>query len=164
MASVEHFRVHVPQDRLDQLAAKLAAADFPPHELDGAGWDYGVPLADIQRITTYWRDSFNWRQAEAELNEMPQFKTSIVLDGFDPIDLHFVHAKSRNPDAIPLLFCHGWPGSFDEVSKILPFSLMGAKTVLLSTSWLHQCLIMDSLPVSSSRVLGTDKLQRFSRS
>ncbi|VUC26533.1 unnamed protein product [Clonostachys rosea] len=127
MASVKQFRVHIPQYKIDRLTAKLATADFPPNELDGAGWDYGVPLADVRRITEYWKDTFNWRQAEAELNEMPQFKAPISLDGFDPIDLHFVHAKSPNPNAIPLLFCHGWPGSFDEVSKILPLLLDGGK-------------------------------------
>lgn len=126
MAAVTPFKIDIPQEKLDRLKAKLAAADFP-NELEGAGWDYGSPLADIKRITQYWRDSFDWRKAEAELNQMPQFKTTITLDGFDPIDLHFVYAKSPNPGAIPLLFCHGWPGSFDEVHKMLPMLLDGGQ-------------------------------------
>lgn len=124
--SVQPFKVNIPQAKIDRLKAKLAVADFPD-ELEGAGWDYGSPLADIKRLATYWHEKFDWRKAEAELNEMPQFTTSIQIEGYDPIDLHFVHVKSSVPGAIPLLFAHGWPGTFDEVSKILPELVKGGK-------------------------------------
>ncbi|KAK6073284.1 epoxide hydrolase [Seiridium cupressi] len=126
MSQVKPFKIDIPQSRVDRLKQKLAATDFPT-EIEGSGWEYGAPLADIKRLAAYWQTSFDWRKAEAELNEMPQFTTTIEVEGFDPIDLHFVHAKSPNPGAIPLLFCHGWPGSFDEVQKMLPLLLDGGE-------------------------------------
>ncbi|ORY64957.1 Alpha/Beta hydrolase protein [Pseudomassariella vexata] len=123
---IQPFKIDIPQAKLDRLKAKLAVVDFPD-ELEDAGWDYGVPLVDIKRLTKYWHDEFEWRKAEVELNEMPQFTTNIKIDGFDAIDLHFVHVKSPNPGAIPLLFAHGWPGSFYEVQKLLPLLLDGGK-------------------------------------
>ncbi|TLD21962.1 hypothetical protein PspLS_08260 [Pyricularia sp. CBS 133598] len=122
--SVTPFKINVPEDKINRLKQKLAAADLPD-ELEGAGWDMGAPLADIKRLAKYWRDDFDWRQAEAELNQMPQFMTTIQIDGFDLIDLHFVHVKSKVPNAVPLLFSHGWPGSFDEASKLLPLLVDG---------------------------------------
>ncbi|KAK6214553.1 hypothetical protein LQW54_004274 [Pestalotiopsis sp. IQ-011] len=126
MPQVKPFKIDIPQARVDRLKQKLAAADFPP-EIEGSGWDYGAPLADVKRLAKYWQEDFDWRKAEAELNRMPQYTTRIELEGYDPIDLHFVHAKSPNPNAIPLLFCHGWPGSFDEVERMLPLLLDGGK-------------------------------------
>ncbi|KAH6658664.1 Alpha/Beta hydrolase protein [Truncatella angustata] len=126
MSPVKPFRVDIPQERLDRLKQKLATTDFPT-DIEGSGWEYGAPLADVKRLATYWQNEFDWRKAEAELNKMPQFTTRIELQGFDPIDLHFVHAKSPNPGAIPLLFCHGWPGSYDEIEKMLPLLLDGGK-------------------------------------
>jgi pimeloyl-ACP methyl ester carboxylesterase len=121
---VTPFKIGIPEHKITRLKQKLAAADFP-NELDNVGWDRGVPLADVKRLVKYWHDDFDWRQAEAELNQMPQYMTTVQIDGFDPVDLHFVHAKSPNPHAVPFLFCHGWPGSFDEASKILPLLLDG---------------------------------------
>ncbi|KAL9597095.1 MAG: hypothetical protein Q9219_005378 [cf. Caloplaca sp. 3 TL-2023] len=74
----------------------------------------------MQDTINHWRTSYKWRDEEAKLNELPQFQTSIDIDGFGPLSIHFVHSKSSNSNAIPLLFLHGWPGSFVEVSKILP--------------------------------------------
>lgn len=68
----------------------------------------------------FWRNKYNWREEEARINELSQFKTPIEVDGFGTLDIHFVHSKSSGPDAVPLLFLHGWPGSFLEVEKILP--------------------------------------------
>lgn len=69
---------------------------------------------------SYWRTHYNWRDEEARLNEMPQYITSIEAEGFGGIDVHFVHSLSPSANAIPLLFLHGWPGSFQEVSRALP--------------------------------------------
>ncbi|KAL5906110.1 hypothetical protein ACKVV7_010505 [Pyricularia oryzae] len=122
--SVTPYKINVPEDKITRLKQKLAAAELPD-ELEDAGWDMGSPLADVKRLAKYWRDEFDWRQAEAELNQMPQFTTTMQIEGFDPIELHFVHAKSSRPNAVPLLFCHGWPGSFEEVSKLLPLLVDG---------------------------------------
>lgn len=74
----------------------------------------------ISDTVQFWRESYDWRTEEARLNEMPQFKTSIDVDGFGALDIHFVHSTSSVSSAIPLLFLHGWPGSFFEIRKALP--------------------------------------------
>ncbi|CAL8581297.1 hypothetical protein XPA_006997 [Xanthoria parietina] len=119
MASIETFNVDVPDSQLEWLAQKLQYTNFP-NELDEAGWAYGAPLADIKRLTKYWQEQYDWRKAEAAINELPNYRTSIDVDGFGTLAIHFVHQKSSVEGAIPLLFCHGWPGSFLEVTKILP--------------------------------------------
>ncbi|KAF9005462.1 alpha/beta-hydrolase [Cyathus striatus] len=114
------FRISVPDEQLSLLKRKLSFAVFPD-ELEGAGRDYGVPLADMQRLVARWKDGYDWRKYEAELNEeLPQFTQDFEVEGFGTFNLHYVHKKSASPNAIPLLFVHGWPGSFLEVRKILP--------------------------------------------
>lgn len=89
-------------------------------QLNGSGWDYGAPLADVKRLAKYWEDGFDWRAQEAKLNELPNFQKAIKADGFPELDIHYVHQKAESQDAIPLLFIHGWPGSYIEVTKMLP--------------------------------------------
>ena len=102
--SIEPFRIDVPQADLDDLSARLAATRWPG-EVNGAGTSYGMPLAVVQRLAERWRSGYDWRAHEAELNEIPQFTT--VIDG-QPI--HFLHVRSPEPSARPLLLLHGWPG------------------------------------------------------
>ena len=106
MADIKPYQISVPDSELERLRQKLSTATFPD-ELDQAGWDYGAPLADIKRLAAYWKDEFDWRKAEAKLNELPNFQTPIQLDGFESLNIHFVHQKSPIKEAIPLLFCHG---------------------------------------------------------
>ncbi|KAK4507477.1 hypothetical protein PRZ48_001212 [Zasmidium cellare] len=113
------YRINVPEEKLVTLKIKLGQAEFPD-ELDGASWDHGVPLKEIQRLTNYWRTTFDWRAQEAKLNELPNYHAPIKVQGFGTLDIHYLHQPSENPDAIPLLFVHGWPGSYIEVTKILP--------------------------------------------
>lgn len=101
------------------MKRKLELATFPD-ELDDADWNYGSPLTEIKRIAAHWRDGYDWRKAEVKLNEYPQFTTEITVDGYETLKVHFIHQKSEVKNAVPLIFVHGWPGSFDEVSKILP--------------------------------------------
>lgn len=119
-APIEPFTIQVPQAKLDALQKKLDLATFPADAPMTQDWTYGPPLDDIKRLTRRWRTGFDWRAAEAKLNELPQFTTRVPVDGFGDLQIHFVHKKSEARDAIPLLFCHGWPGSFVEVTKILP--------------------------------------------
>lgn len=74
---------------------------------------------EVQRLATYWKRNFDWRAHEARLNELPNYHTPVNVQGFGQLDLHFLHQPSESPDAIPLLFVHGWPGSYIEVTKIL---------------------------------------------
>jgi len=123
--SIRPYTISVPDEKLKDLKARLALAAFPS-QLEGVDeWEFGTPTADIKRLTKYWRDGFDWRKAEAKLNKLPNFKTTIDVDGFGDIDLHFVHQTSPVKGAIPLLFSHGWPGSFIEVTKLLPLLTNG---------------------------------------
>lgn len=110
---IRPFRVDVPQADLDELRDRLARTRWPD-ELPGVGWAYGVPLDYLKELAEYWRTTYDWRAAEAGLNAYPQFTT--VVDGQV---VHFVHVRSNNPDAIPLLVTHGWPGSVAEMMKII---------------------------------------------
>ncbi|KAG0703816.1 Alpha/Beta hydrolase protein [Suillus ampliporus] len=114
------FQINVPDEKITTLHAKLELVTFPD-ELEDAGWKYGAPLADIKRLTERWRNEYDWRKHEKELNqELPMFTRDIDVYGFGTLNIHYVYKKSEAVDAIPLLFCHGWPGSFLEVRKILP--------------------------------------------
>ncbi|CAF9923879.1 MAG: hypothetical protein GOMPHAMPRED_003474 [Gomphillus americanus] len=119
MSSIKPFKISIPDSALSSLHAKLSSATFP-NELSDAGWSMGAPLADIKRLATYWRDTYSWRKAEAHLNTFPQYTVPISIPGHDPLEIHFIHARSKRENAIPLLFIHGWPGSYYEVLKILP--------------------------------------------
>ena len=105
--SVSPYQIAVPEDRIADLKHRLALAAFPADELDGAGWDYGAPLADVKRLAAYWRDRFDWRAVEAKLNDLPHFVTQIQCDGFESLKIHFLHRRSEVQEAVPLLFVHG---------------------------------------------------------
>ena len=107
------FRVAIPDEALEDLRARLDRTRLPG-DVQDAGWSYGTDLAFLRDLIEHWRHRYDWRAAEAALNRMPQF-TARVRD----TELHFVHARGRGPRPMPLLFIHGWPGSFWEVHKIL---------------------------------------------
>lgn len=100
------FALNVPDADLELLREKLELVTFPD-ELEGAGWKYGLPLADAKRLTGYWKTTFDWRKAERAINKLPQFTTDIEVEGFGSLNIHFVHQKSEVENAIPLLFVHG---------------------------------------------------------
>lgn len=120
MASPEPYTISIPDAAIEKLHRKLADTDFPPELEASSQWPYGAPLSDIQRLASRWANGFSWRTTEASLNTLPNYKTQVSVSGFGPISLHFIWQKSPNPNALPLLFCHGWPGSFLEVTKLLP--------------------------------------------
>lgn len=102
----QSFKLAVPDSELELLRKKLDLVRFPD-ELDEAGWEYGAPMVDIRRLVNRWRDGFDWRAAEAKINELPQFTRDIEIDGFGALNIHYVHVKSEAKDAIPLLLVHG---------------------------------------------------------
>lgn len=126
MAPILGFKIDVPQDKLDALSKKLELTTFPD-ELEDVGWDLGAPLSDIKRLINHWRTGYDWRQHERTLNQLAQYTTSIDVGGFGSLEIHYVHQRSSVTNAIPLLFCHGWPGSFIEVAKILPELVKGGQ-------------------------------------
>ncbi|MEV4312527.1 epoxide hydrolase family protein [Actinocrispum sp. NPDC049592] len=107
------FRIKVPQAQLDDLKERLSNARLPA-PLPGDGWDTGVPTKWLHELVDYWRTSYDWRAAEAELNSFPQFTT--VIDGQK---IHFLHVRSAGENALPLLLTHGWPGSVAEFVKVI---------------------------------------------
>ncbi|AQZ65920.1 Epoxide hydrolase [[Actinomadura] parvosata subsp. kistnae] len=111
--SIHPYRIDIPQAQLDDLHRRLAATRWPD-ELPGVGWSYGIPVGYMKKLAEYWRTGFDWRAAEARLNAFPQFTTRI-----DGQNIHFVHARSPEPDALPLIITHGWPGSVAEFMKVI---------------------------------------------
>jgi pimeloyl-ACP methyl ester carboxylesterase len=110
---VAPFRVEVPQADLDDLRERLFRTRWPD-ELPGVGWDLGVPLDYLKGLTEYWATTYDWRSQEAALNELAQFTTII-----DDQNVHFLHVRSPEPEALPLLITHGWPGSIVEFLDII---------------------------------------------
>jgi pimeloyl-ACP methyl ester carboxylesterase len=112
-SAVTPFRVDVPQALLDDLKLRLAMTRWPDQETV-SGWSQGVPKQRMQDVARYWEKQYDWRRAEAKLNAFPQFRTEI-----DGLGIHFLHVRSRHPDALPLILTHGWPGSIFEFVKVI---------------------------------------------
>jgi len=110
---VRPFSVSIPQEDLDNLRQRIAAARWPSNELV-ADRSQGVQLATLQALARYWSTDYDWRACEAKLNALPQFKTAI-----DGVDIHFIHVRSKEPNALPLIVTHGWPGSVIELLEIV---------------------------------------------
>jgi epoxide hydrolase len=105
---IRPFRIEIPRADLDDLQERLAYTRWPS-EVPGVGWSRGVPLDYLKELVEYWRASYDWREWETKLNEIPQFTTEI-----DGQNIHFLHVRSPEPDAFPLILSHGWPGSVVE--------------------------------------------------
>ncbi|WP_137290365.1 epoxide hydrolase family protein [Natronorubrum halophilum] len=112
-AGIQPFDIEVPQRDLEDLSERLAHTRWPD-ELPDAGWDYGVSLEYLRELVEYWRDTYDWREHEAAINEYPQFTTTI-----DGQTVHFLHVRSPDPDALPLILTHGWPGSIVEFLDVI---------------------------------------------
>jgi epoxide hydrolase len=107
------FRIDVAQSELDDLRDRLRRTRWPERETVD-DWSQGVPLMYVQEVCRYWAEEYDWRDREARLNRFPQFRTE--LDG---LGVHFLHVRSRHPQARPLLITHGWPGSVVEFHKVI---------------------------------------------
>jgi epoxide hydrolase len=107
------FRLEVPQEELDDLARRLDHTRWPD-EAPEVGWTHGIPLGYVGELVEYWRSGYDWRTQQARINEFPQFRT--VIDGHD---LHFIHVRSAEPQALPLILTHGWPGSIVEFFDVV---------------------------------------------
>ena len=112
-ADLVPFRVAFPDDDLTELRDRLERTRWPERETVG-DWTQGVPLAYLQELCRYWREDYDWRACEAALNGFPQFRTEI-----DGLDIHFLHVRSPEPDALPVVLTHGWPGSVVEFLEVI---------------------------------------------
>ena len=111
--AIRPFRIDIPQSALDDLRRRIAATQLPEKEPVG-DFSQGVPLATIKQLKQYWETSYDWRRVEAKMNSYPQFITEI-----DGLDIHFIHVRSKHPNALPVIVTHGWPGSVVEQLKII---------------------------------------------
>jgi len=111
--TIRPFTIEIPEAELEDLRARIAATRFPEKETVEDD-SQGVPLALIQDLARYWATNYDWRKCEARLNAVPNFITEI-----DGLDIHFIHVRSKHEDALPLVVCHGWPGSIIEQLKLI---------------------------------------------
>ena len=113
MSTIRPFTYRASDAELDELRRRVLATRLPEKETTN-DLSQGVPLATVQKLAHYWATEYDWRKVEAKLNSFPQFVTEI-----DGLDIHFIHVKSRHPDALPLLITHGWPGTILHNLKII---------------------------------------------
>jgi pimeloyl-ACP methyl ester carboxylesterase len=111
--AIRPFHINIPEEDLVDLRRRVLATRWPDREtvMDQS---QGVPLAKLQELVRYWGTDYDWRKIEARLNALPQFVTTI-----DGVDIHFIHVRSRYPNALPLIITHGWPGSIMELLKVI---------------------------------------------
>jgi pimeloyl-ACP methyl ester carboxylesterase len=110
---VTPFHIEIPEADLLDLRERLERARWPESETV-EDWSQGVPLAYLKELCGYWAEGYDWRATETRLNTLEQFRTEI-----DGLGIHFVHIRSPNPDALPLVLTHGWPGSIVEFLKVI---------------------------------------------
>ncbi|KUO07246.1 epoxide hydrolase family protein [Streptomyces sp. DSM 15324] len=110
---IRPFRIDIPQADLDDLRDRLGRVRLPD-SIPGTGWEMGIPVDHLAELAEYWRTTYDWRAWERRLNELPQFTTTI-----DGQSIHFLHVRSPEPDATPLILTHGWPGSFVEFLHVV---------------------------------------------
>ena len=113
MNEIRPYRIAVPDDVLTDLRDRLARTRWPERECVD-DWSQGIPLDYTRELAGYWAHDYDWRAREAALNRFDQFVTEI-----DGLDIHFIHQRSSNPDALPLIITHGWPGSVVEFHKVI---------------------------------------------
>jgi pimeloyl-ACP methyl ester carboxylesterase len=112
-SEIRPFHVHFSDEALADLRRRVGATKWPTKELVTDATQ-GVQLATVRALAHYWMTDYNWRKCEAKLNAVPQFITNI-----DGVDIHFIHVRSKNPNALPIIITHGWPGSIIEQMKII---------------------------------------------
>jgi len=113
VVSIQSFSVSIPGSELEDLSARLERVRWPD-EIAGSGWGYGADLSTVKEWVAYWKDDFDWRAVEARFNAYEQGLTTAEGE-----QIHFLHARSQDADATPLLITHGWPGSIVEFFEVI---------------------------------------------
>ena len=134
----DQFTIHVDDAVLDDLHQRLARTRWPD-QLPGTAWDYGTDTTYLRELADYWHEQFDWRAQEARLNRFAHFRAEA-----GGMRLHFVHARSRDSDAIPILLLHGWPSSFVQMLDVIPLLVDPAVIGLSGTPGFH--VVAASLP------------------
>jgi pimeloyl-ACP methyl ester carboxylesterase len=110
----QHFHIDIPESSLADLQDRLKRTRWPD-ELNNSGWEYGTNLGYLKELTQYWLREYDWRTNERQMNEWPHYKVII-----DDQEIHFIHIKSKSPNALPIILTHGWPDSFLRFEKLIP--------------------------------------------
>lgn len=143
---IRQFNISVADGVLTDLNKKLELTRLPD-ELDlpfDQSWDWGMPLAVLKPVLDYWRTTYDWRSVEKRINEtLPQFTAHVESLSHGLQEIHFVHKRSDSETATPLLFIHGWPGSFMEVRSTSPCNILSALNIILilgiqNNRWTYQ--------------------------
>lgn len=135
--TVSPFTINIPQEEIDDLNSRLASSRFPAAKTND--WKTGTPVDYLQKIANYWQTQFNWKKQEAWLNKYPQYMANI---NGQPV--HFLHIRSEDPKAIPLMLVHGYPSSFVEFINIIDLLANPSANGIQSTVSFH--LIVPSIP------------------
>lgn len=112
---VEAFKIQVPDLVLKDLNERISKTIWP-RSVPNAGWECGADITTLKNLVDYWQHKFDWREEERKINQFPQFRVKV-----DDLRIHVIHIRSKNPEALPLIITHGWPGSFVELLKLVPF-------------------------------------------
>ncbi|HET6768619.1 MAG TPA: epoxide hydrolase [Chitinophagaceae bacterium] len=111
---ITEFKCQIAQPAIDNLKSRISQTRWTD-EIKGSGWQYGADLSYIKELADYWVDKFDWRKVENEINQYPNYIAEI-----DGVKIHFLHIKGKGKIAVPLIITHGWPGSFLEMTKLIP--------------------------------------------
>ena len=112
--SIERFHIQVSDEVLDDLKYRLEHVRWPD-QLEDLGWERGTEITYLKSLISYWKEQFDWRAQERELNCFSQFRCNV-----DGINIHFIHEKGKGPNPIPIILTHGWPDSYVRYQKIIP--------------------------------------------
>jgi pimeloyl-ACP methyl ester carboxylesterase len=112
--SPQPFRIDIPQSKLDDLHRRLDHVNWP-HDFENDDWTYGVPRSYLEELVRYWREDFDWRAREAEMNELAHFRTEV-----DGLTIHYIHERGHGPNPIPIVLSHGWPWTFWDLKDVIP--------------------------------------------
>ena len=113
MAKPTPFKIHIPRQQLEDLKHRIEIARFPEKETP-KDWSQGVPLEYLKEVTNYWKDDYSWERAQKAINAFDQF--TLPING---LRIHYLHVRSPEPDALPLILTHGWPGSIVEFLEVI---------------------------------------------
>ena len=116
---ISPFKVAIPKQQIIDLNNRLLNTRWPD-EIDGAGWAYGTNLSYLKNLCAYWTNDYSWRKTESEINSYDNF-----IAGVDGYQIHFIHVKGKGSKSVPLIITHGWPGSFLEMMKMIPYLTEG---------------------------------------
>ncbi|MDB5127562.1 epoxide hydrolase family protein [Mucilaginibacter sp.] len=116
---ISPFKVAIPGQQITDLNNRLLNTRWPD-EIDGAGWTYGTNLSYLKNLCTYWTNDYSWRKTENDINSYDNF-----IAGVDGYQIHFIHVKGKGSKSVPLIITHGWPGSFLEMMKMIPYLTEG---------------------------------------